>query len=150
MIRIYPDFFTEEEFNRIVGTLDLEDLQEVPNSTNTWSCPSRFFKVRDKVSQFGNITFQELLLYRTGGKSNLHIDGKSYAGGLDWKYTGILFCNENYSGGELWFSKLGIKLKCPKNTFIVFPAGVDSHLYEHGVTEVTGGERMTAIFRFTE
>ncbi len=146
MIKIYPNFFNDEDFNRIISTLDRTNLFPVPNSVNTNSCRNAKFKVKDIVEQFGILTFQELLVYGVGGKSYQHIDG-----GTDnnqWNFTGILICNDTYGGGELNFSNLGIVIKPPKNTFIIFPAGKDSEIYKHGVDEVTSGERITAVFRF--
>ena len=148
MLQIYSNFFNEEEFNRIIGTLDRNILNDVQNTVNVKSCPARPFNVRNKISQFGEIAFQEILIYYTGGISYPHIDGFSYGGGKSWKKTAILICNEEYTGGDLYFPKLEAKFKLPKNTLVVFPAGQDSHLFEHGVSEVLSGERITAIFRF--
>lgn len=148
MLQIYSNFFTDDEFQRIIGTLDRNNLHDVPNAVNTKSCPSRVFRVKDKISRFGDVSFQEILVYSEGGYSNPHIDGMSYGGGLSWKVTGILICNEEYTGGELYFPKLEASFKLPKNTLVIFPAGVDSHQFEHGVSPVLSGERITAIFRF--
>ncbi len=147
MLQIYSNFFTKDQFDRIIGTLDRNNMQDVPNSFNVKSCGSRIFKVNDSISQFGNVTFQEILVYSVGGFSNPHIDGSSYDGKI-WKNTAILICNEEYTGGELYFPKLDARFKLPKNTLVVFPAGPNSQLFEHGVSEVLSGERITAVFRF--
>lgn len=148
MIRIFPNFFTEQELSNILGTLDTSCLIDVPNSPNVKSCQSRIFRVKPKVSVFGEILYQELLIYETGSYSSIHIDS-GYNGSKPWVYTGILFCNDDYDGGVFKFDNLNIEMKPPKNTLLVFPAG-DHDIYSHGVTQITGGTRITAIFRFGE
>lgn len=145
MLRVYPNFLSEEKFAGVNSQLDRSILQDVPNTPNVKSCPARKFGVKDYVEQFGQLSFTELLVYPSGSESPLHVDG-GY--NIDWKYTGILLCNDTYEGGELYFPDLGVELKPPPNTFIIFPAGPDSHIYAHGVKPVKSGERITAIFRF--
>jgi hypothetical protein len=147
MIEIYQDYFTEEELAKIVSTFDENDLHPVPNTVDVLACHSRRFGVGKKVNQLGNVIYQELLLYKTGSISLPHTDG-----GFDpkhpWTKTAILFCNDDYEGGELFFPNLNLEMKLPKNSLFIFPAG-DIELYKHGVRKVTQGTRMTAIFRFT-
>lgn len=148
MIQIHPNFLTDKEFNEMLSSVDRTNLHDVPNAHNTKSYHFRESNIYRKLCPFGKLAFQETLIYSEGGYSQLHIDGYSSAGGDPWVATGILFCNEEYDGGELLFPKLGISLKPKKNTFLLFPAGNDSHVYEHGVDLVKSGERITTIFRF--
>jgi len=147
MIRIYPNFFEEEELLRINSTLD-NDLVPVPNTKNVYANHSRRFKVGDKLKEFGTLVYQELLVYNTNGISYVHTDG-GYDPKTPWVTTGILGCNDDYTGGNLHFPNLGMSIKLPVNTLFVFPAG-DIKLYAHGVEEVLSGTRMTAVFRFTD
>jgi hypothetical protein len=149
LLRFYFNFFNEDEFDRIVSSLDIDNLQDVPGySVGVKSCPMRQFNVNDKIKEFGKCIYQELLIYETGTLSKTHHD-LGYGSTLPWDTSAILFCNDNYSGGEFYFDKLNMSMKLPKNTLMVFPTGKGNELYTHGVNEVTEGERITAIFRFT-
>lgn len=148
MINIIPNFLTDVEFTGLLNAVNRNDLHDVPNAYNTKSYHFGESNIYKKLCQFGKLAFQETLIYSVGGYSDMHIDGYSYTGGDPWVSTGILFCNDDYGGGELLFPKIGLKFKPKPNTFILFPAGVDSHVYEHGVSTVTSGERITTIFRF--
>jgi 2OG-Fe(II) oxygenase superfamily len=147
MIEIIPNYFTEDELLRIVGTFDENQLDPFPNAEKVFMCSSRRFGVGDKVRPLGNVISQQLLLYKTGAISPAHIDHK-FDPAFPWIKTAILFCNDDYQGGELFFPNLNLEMKLPRNTLFMFPAG-DIELYKHGVKRVTHGTRMTAIFRFT-
>jgi hypothetical protein len=146
MIQIYPNFFEPQELARITATLD-NNLSPVPNSKNVYTTGARSFKVREKVQQFGTVVYQELLVYNTNAISYLHTDG-GYDPKTPWVTTGILGCNDEYTGGNLYFPNLGLSMKLPVNTLFIFPAG-DLEMYTHGVEEVLSGKRITAVFRFT-
>jgi hypothetical protein len=146
MIKIYPNFFEQEELARIKSTLD-DDLHPVPNTKNVFANKSRNFKVGQKLKQFGTLVYQELLVYNTNGISYPHTDG-GYDPKVPWVTTGILGCDNDYTGGNLYFPNIGLSIKLPVNTLFVFPAG-DIELYRHGVEEISSGTRMTAVFRFT-
>jgi hypothetical protein len=100
----------------------------------------------------------ELLKYSVGASSFVHIDssGSHYDSSsqhktVTWTKTGIVILNNSFDGGELFFPNLNRSFgKEYKNCLITFPAGPDSSLYAHGVTEVTSGERYTMVLRFVE
>lgn len=48
----------------------------------------------------------------------------------DIKLAAILYINDNYSKGEVFFSKLGIEIKPPAKSLLLFPSG---EKYLHGV-----------------
>jgi predicted 2-oxoglutarate/Fe(II)-dependent dioxygenase YbiX len=121
---------------------------DVPYSPLVKSLHAPKVKIADNIKKFGNITFTETLLYQTGATSPLHIDNGALDEWKKWTATGILFCNDTYDGGELYFSKLSLTIKPPTGTFILFPAGPDSQIYEHGVHTVRGGIRITTVFRY--
>jgi hypothetical protein len=52
------------------------------------------------------------------------------------KYATIIYINDNYLDGELFFSNLGIELKPKPGTLLVFPGNEE---YEHGVRVVGEG-----------
>lgn len=149
MITIYPNFLQEQDLRQIIEIIPLSDQQKVDYSPNvtTIVCP-KLPSVNNTIKQFGNISFTEILTYNKNALSPTHVDNGPIDIWKVWKKTGILFCTDDYVGGNFYFSKLNIILKPAKNTLIIFPAGKDTDIYEHGVTEIISGSRITMIFRF--
>jgi hypothetical protein len=52
------------------------------------------------------------------------------------KYATIIYINDEYSGGELFFPNLNIEIKPKPGTLLVFPG---NEQYEHGVKVVGEG-----------
>jgi hypothetical protein len=51
-------------------------------------------------------------------------------------WASVAYINEDYNGGELFFTNKNIELKPPKGSILVFPATEE---YEHGVRSVKSG-----------
>lgn len=58
-------------------------------------------------------------------REHIDSDGDPYV-----QYAIIGYLNDDYSDGELVFPNLGIEIKPPKNSILIFP---DGELYKHGV-----------------
>lgn len=58
----------------------------------------------------------------------------------------IIYLNDDYDGGELYFPKQGIEFKPKKGGAYFFPGDMN---YIHGVREVSGGTRYTCPFFWT-
>ena len=70
-------------------------------------------------------------------------DAKSdyYPDGLPHRhYSSIIYLNDDFAGGELYFTKLDMVLKPKKGMLVAFTGGFH---HEHGVLKVTRGERYT-------
>lgn len=84
--------------------------------------------------------------WEVGGIAHPHSDNSDFAGNPNAfeinKYVGILYLNDDYEGGELYFPDHGIVLKPEAGMFVTFPGG---HENIHGVTEVTKGTRYTMV-----
>lgn len=72
---------------------------------------------------------------RTGEKMNSHYDA-----GLNpsLKAAVVIYLNDNFSGGELYYSNLGISIKPVECSMVLHPG---NEIYRHGVSEVTSGTR---------
>lgn len=149
MITIVPNFLSIEELDRFLGSLDRSKAEPVEYSPNVVTIKHNKSPFR-QLSQFGNVTFSETLVYTKGAHSPSHVDFGPMDEWKPWKKTGILFCSDNYTGGDFYLPMLNIIMKPKKNTLLLFPAGVGSDIYEHGVQPVNDGERITTIFRFVE
>jgi predicted 2-oxoglutarate/Fe(II)-dependent dioxygenase YbiX len=58
--------------------------------------------------------------------------------GLPVAHGVVIYVNENYSGGELYYAKLGLEIKPKRGMLVIHSA---ASMYEHGVREVTAGVR---------
>lgn len=84
--------------------------------------------------------------WNVGGFANPHSDNSDNHGEPNAfeinKYVGILYLNDNYDGGELYFPDHGIEFKPNALSYYVFPGGVENI---HGVKEITAGTRYTMV-----
>jgi predicted 2-oxoglutarate/Fe(II)-dependent dioxygenase YbiX len=60
--------------------------------------------------------------------------------------SGIVYLNDDYEGGELYFTALDIAIKPKRGMFVGMTAGFH---HEHGVLRVTSGTRLTMPFFLT-
>lgn len=81
-----------------------------------------------------------------GGFASPHSDNSDYEGNPTAfeinKYVGILYLNDDYEGGELYFPDHNLDIKPNKYSYYVFPGGVENI---HGVRTITKGERYTMV-----
>lgn len=90
--------------------------------------------------------------WNVGGFANPHSDNSDYDGNPNAfeinKYVGILYLNDDYEGGELYFCdknknmKPYLSFKPNALSYYVFPGGVENI---HGVTKITKGTRYTMV-----
>jgi hypothetical protein len=115
----------------------------------------RFFEIlRNKFKEAVEIVFEEEVRPNTshaqkwdvGGFANPHSDNSDKDGVPSAfainKYVGILYLNDNYEGGNLYFPEHDISFKPNKNSYYVFCGGVENI---HGVTEILSGTRYTMV-----
>jgi len=95
-----------------------------------------------------------LVYYPTRSKNTQHCDNsqidikdnvKTITRFRPWEYTGIIFLNDNFTGGELIYPEQGCVFLPTIGTMIITPAGPD---FPHFVNEITSGQRFTLVFRF--
>jgi len=58
------------------------------------------------------------------------------------KFSSLIYLNDEFSGGNLWFPKQDTEIEPKPNTLIVFPATFE---YMHGVKAVTSGIRYSIL-----
>ncbi len=84
--------------------------------------------------------------WEVGAFANPHSDNSDFAGNPNAfeinKFVGILYLNDDYEGGELYFPHHDISIRPEAGMFITFPGGVENI---HGVTEITAGTRYTMV-----
>jgi hypothetical protein len=87
-------------------------------------------KADDSVHLSGLATIQRM---QSGVELKSHTDQNTDP---SIKYATIVYINDDYVDGELFFPKLGIELKPKPGTLLFFPGNLE---YEHGVRHVGDG-----------
>jgi hypothetical protein len=133
---------------------DLETMKK-------FDLPEGFFnKIKDKYQDAVQTVFKREVKANTshaqkwdvGGFASPHSDnsdndGKPNAFEIN-KYVGILYLNDDYEGGELYFCdkdnemKTYLSFKPNAYSYYVFPGGYENI---HGVSEITKGTRYTMV-----
>jgi hypothetical protein len=120
-----------------------------------YSLPPRFFEsLKEKFKEAIELVFERKVTANTshaqkwevGGFAAPHSDNSDHDGNPNAfeinKYVGILYLNENYEGGELYFPDHNIEFKPSAFSYICFPGGIENI---HGVREITSGTRYTMV-----
>jgi len=89
----------------------------------------------------------QMLYYPLNGKYDEHNDSEVIIDGelkrkVDRDISIICYINDDYEGGELEFTFLGLKLKPKKGTIVAFPSYFE---FTHRVHPVTKGERYSLV-----
>lgn len=91
---------------------------------------SKLFSFTDKlhVSNFESVQRQY-----PGVELIEHIDSDAHP---QIEYAAVAYLNDDYVGGEVFFSQIGLEFTPPKNSLLIFASGEG---YMHGVREVGDG-----------
>jgi hypothetical protein len=120
-----------------------------------YNLPPMFFEtLRKKFQEAIELVFDREVVANTshaqkwdvGGFAAPHSDNSDFDGTPNAfeinKYVGILYLNDNYEGGELYFPDHQIEFKPSAYSYICFPGGVENI---HGVREILEGTRYTMV-----
>ena len=83
-----------------------------------------------------------LCRWDVGKKLQPHIDNQdTHDYSTPWRtHSALVYLNNDYEGGEIFFPRLNIALKPSAGMLVIFSSGAE---HEHGVTEITEGKRYT-------
>jgi len=102
-------------------------------------------RVEFKFGRFLERTKPGIRKWNPGESQDVHADGETAAGWPAYNYIvdygSIIYLNDEYEGGELFFPKYNIHIKPNPGTLVFFPS---TNMYAHGVTEVKEGFRYTS------
>lgn len=163
-IKILPDLVTEVECEDFISRLDPKnngsDMYYFDGIVKDYSIK----KLECKNDRFVNYVLDilkvdrdnlhstQVLYYPKNSYNGLHADncildnnGNFVKLVKPWTHTGILYLNDNYTGGELVFVDQNVTLKCNSGTFVISPS---NHIYKHKVNKINSGERYSLVFRF--
>jgi hypothetical protein len=80
-----------------------------------------------------------VLKYRKGQYFNNHLDDHIET---PRRMSLIYYCNDDYEGGEIEFSKFNLTIRPKANQLFLFPS---SYVYQHKVLPITGGVRYAIV-----
>lgn len=110
------------------------------------SCYTSFIEPKYH-STVKNIEPTQFLSYPVGGHYIEHNDSENFEDG-EWKRIAprdislLFYLNDNYTGGELEFTQLGLKIKPKTGMMIAFPSYKE---FSHKVHPVTSGTRYSLV-----
>ncbi len=89
------------------------------------------------------------LHYKSGAYYKAHIDGQYLDDnvvkrGIDRDITSVLYLNDDYEGGEIYFDFFDISIKPKQGDILMYPTTFE---YKHGVNKVIG-DRYAIVFWF--
>jgi 2OG-Fe(II) oxygenase superfamily len=135
---IYPDYYKDRNggtaFPYNQETISL--LKKYGHMSN--KVQEEFFKTQSPViitKSFGSS-------WQKGGKGAPHIDAVEKEPFIE--YSSVLYLNDEYEGGEIYFPMQKFLLKPKKYSAIFFPGNDMDYL--HGVSEIMSGNRYTALW----
>lgn len=132
------------------GRDDLENLvkEGKVEITNNWADKNLLIsdhpirkKVRDKIVQFVESADKNLIVTGSDTLQRMY-EGVQLYSHTDQDtdpsivYASIIYLNDDYSGGELFFDNIGLTLKPKAGTLVLFPG---TERFHHGVTPVGPG-----------
>ena len=126
-----------------------------PLTLKEYGIPDRFFDIlTETIKQIMEFAFKSniklnsisMQTYSTGAfviphSDNSFLDGSTNGYDMN-KYSAIIYLNEDYSGGELYFPQHDISISPNKFSCYIFPGGQENI---HGVKEITSGTRHILI-----
>ena len=159
---------SDEDCDYIVGILDALDVFNLLESRG----PSKVrmmrfkdkdldqivaeyaFKIKPEVEKFFNVENTIVSDYgafisKKGYSMDPHIDTVNDYGLFDYlKYSAVLYLNDEFDGGDIYFSNLNVSYAPQKGDLIIFPA--NDLNYMHGVSQINEGKRHTLAYWYSE
>ena len=117
-----------------------------------------YLKSKKEIENFYNVSlhdehFSNIIEYQVGDILKLHTDNIEYIDGELFynaststghlrQISSVLYLNDTYTGGEIDFPNLSIKMKPKAGTLIAFPS--QDQIFLHQVLEITSGKKWVA------
>lgn len=76
-----------------------------------------------------------------GFGTNVHSD--NHIGAEKVQLTTVIYLNDEYDGGEIYFPEIGFENKPKKGQAVIFPTFTADNPYRHGVKEISNAKRYT-------
>ena len=156
-IVVYPNILTQEQCLQIISDVDVKHSTE----SSYFSGYEQDYGIKKKnciehplvkyISEQNNYVLDSaaLVYYPEKSFNGMHADnsvndGSEWKRIKDWKRTAIVFCNNNFEGGELIYPEQGCVFIPRVGTMVEAPADPE---FLHEVRPVLQGERYTLVLR---
>ncbi|MEY4615078.1 MAG: Synechococcus phage, partial [Pseudomonadota bacterium] len=87
----------------------------------------------------------DLLRYSEGEEYKIHCDQLIAHPGSDRVVSGLIYVNDDYSGGEIEFDRFNLKIKPEAGTVLLFPS---NFIYTHQSHPVSAGVKFAVVVFF--
>jgi len=145
------EFISQLEVNSILDKID----DNWNKSDNVWDnrikilepTPKEFLDIRERISNlflsYAKVNYIiNIHRFEVGGSMGVHTD-KMPSNNVE--YGIVCYLNNNYTGGEIYYPDLDIKLKPKARSIVLHPGNVN-----HGVSEVTSGDTRYFLTTFVQ
>lgn len=138
----YPEYYktryggTAYPYNKVVLGIQ-KKYSLLSNDIHQRLNPDETKKIQTFKS-FGSVWAQ-------GNSGNAHIDDQAPEEFIE--YSTVIYLDDNFTGGELYFPGLNLTYKPEKYDGIFFIS--DGDLWRHGISEIESGHRTTLLYMHT-
>lgn len=137
-INPYPDYYLE----RNGGTA-------FPYNKNVMDTLKRYAKVANVIQkEFFELDKDVIVTKSFGSAWSIGTSGDPHIDAIEKEpfieYSSVIYLNDEYEGGNIYFPAQGFSIKPKKYSAIFFPGNDIKYL--HGVSKITSGNRYTALF----
>ena len=158
-IEIYPNALSKEDIDKLISDINpvenAEHMTYFVDTKENYGCKKvkcTDHSIVKSISDWVPYVTESVSIayYPTGSYNAPHADNCVVENNIvtrvkDWTHTGVVFLNNDFTGGNLVYPNQGCVFTPIVGTLIIAPAGED---YIHFVEQVTKGERFTLVFRF--
>ncbi|MDA0345667.1 MAG: 2OG-Fe(II) oxygenase [Proteobacteria bacterium] len=125
------------------------------------SCPEEFYLAKKVYNIVADALLSNVKLYQQKYNMNMNYmeainfvrygEGQHFAVHTDHGFSyictvsSVVYLNDDYEGGELWFPYLDLKWKPSKGDMVFFPS---TYIYAHASLPVTNGIKYSAVTMF--
>lgn len=141
-VNLYPEYYktryggTAYPYNKTVLSIQ-KKYSFLSNDVHQRLNPEEIKKIQTFKS-FGSVWTQ-------GSSANAHTDDQSPEEFIE--YSTVIYLDDNFTGGELYFPGLNFTYKPEKYDGIFFLS--DGDLWRHGISEIESGQRSTLLYMHT-
>jgi len=159
-ISITENYLPEFEFEKYLNFSKKTNNWGIRNINDVWSGRVIYQNSIENFNYLKNLEFKikkefqinsdiypdylGLVKWENGDYQHPHADGELENGiqhPYHWRNFGcVLYLNDNYDGGEIYFPNQNIEIKPKPNTLVFFPGTME---YLHGVRNIINGVRYT-------
>lgn len=166
-IKVFNNFISDDECDHIVGVLDYLDVfrlleERGPNKVRMMRFKNKdlddivkeyAFKVMKEIEIFfekENLIVSDYgaFISKMGYTMNPHIDTINDYGLFNYlKYSAVLYLNDEFEGGDIYFPNMNFRHSPKKGDLIIFPS--NNLEYEHEVKFIDSGKRHTLAYWYS-